>query len=1365
MMPVQSAQSRMGDPFVVCNSGIKPGPRLIFPLDGGRFGGDDAELLWQDVGRSYRVTVSTDPGFTSGVVVDDSVSASSYRISIGLDPGRIYYWRIKPYGSCPTMDYSETWSFTTSPYYHITPLVYDADANSYPTVKVDTLQWFASNLKTTKYANGDIIQNITQLATWEGLSTGAWIHHGNNANLDSPHGKLYNGYAVLDQRNICPAGWRVSTTSDWQNLLSAIGSQAASKLLARDGDWDVVKTNESGMSIYPSGRTNGAFMDYFNEAAFLWTSSRQGTYSNHNVVIYDGSSSLEWETYDLIAGYSVRCVRRYESADLDAPIIPESVQILNHTNSGTTLSWSTSDVFDSFEWVASSDEWFQDGSEIRIHLIDSVLRLDHIKLQSLESNVTYYWRVRANRSIDHSEWSEVASFSLSNPEITAPITVPLSPNLIQTTSIVFTWHPTEGADSYEIGLRSFDDPEDEIFYATTDTTIRIPGDVFAGNSLQVEWRVRGVNGEGPGPWANGESFYILDDVAVSASWQGNATSGTPVDLMFEISPNQDIPSFYSLSMVLEVDSDADFVSDGFSAGDAWSESAIQLAKGIGTQRLDIGLSQTDGTSAHVVRDDEPAGLFRVRLVKPTAGPMNVTIRDAVVLNQWGDTLRVRWEVGQVDVIEPPPLTPGPVTLLQPADNSTDVPLLPTFVWSASEHSASYAFQLGTDSDFTSSIVSAETLTDTTLTLTTPLNYATTYFWRVRGESDADVEGVWSDTLRFTTLDMPIPSILTPVDGALNVPLEVDFSWSLVEGAHGYDIQIAKNSQFDDPVLDGTVHFSQSSGRFTGESYTTYWIRVRALIGGQPRSWSAPVRFETVVTPPVQVFPNNGSTGISTAPTLNWLKSSPRARTQVQVSNSSGFGQIFVDQIVDETTFPLQGLVADAVYYWRIRHIGEDGVVPSSFLSRSFRTRPFQNTVSVNQNVALPSDPTGTADYRMIGLPGLDNIRVSEFLPGSPGIDYRLFRDNGAPTDFLNEYTGTEPWFFEMAKGYWIFSKRPISVDFPITLPAPNSQDAVAVNLQPGWNIITNPFLQDVMWADVQSINDLTQPLFAFNGSYSQSDRMRAFNGYYVHNPGSSILTLYVPYSNASMRSKTADTDTTNRTKATNEHVTLLARFQSDTDTVQSRLTLTRSEVANYVAHPSLDFAEMGAVLVPSDEVSAAGTYRITESEPGLQNEGWRDVHIRNQTHAKVDVSCSVVGFEAPESCILIHLETGQVVDLNSGGQPLRLRDGRYRWVFGSVGFAESVMDQALPTRFQLSPAFPNPFNPMTSIRFAIPESGSVTIAVYDVLGREVTRLLDQMMDRGWHQVRFDAASMASGVYLIRTTYAGESRVMRVTLLK
>src|SRR5262249_22366857 len=79
--------------------------------------------------------------------------------------------------------------------------------------------------------------------------------------------------------------------------------------------------------------------------------------------------------------------------------------------------------------------------------------------------------------------------------------------------------------------------------------------------------------------------------------------------------------------------------------------------------------------------------------------------------------------------------------------------------------------------------------------------------------------------------------------------------------------------------------------------------------------------------------------------------------------------------------------------------------------------------------------------------------------------------------------------------------------------------------------------------------------------------------------------------------------------------------------------------------------------------------------------------------------------------------------------------------------AESMKE--VPKEFALHQNYPNPFNPSTQIRYDVPKSTHVSLIVYNLLGVEILRLVDEVKDAGEYAVEFNAAKFASGVYFYR----------------
>ena len=83
------------------------------------------------------------------------------------------------------------------------------------------------------------------------------------------------------------------------------------------------------------------------------------------------------------------------------------------------------------------------------------------------------------------------------------------------------------------------------------------------------------------------------------------------------------------------------------------------------------------------------------------------------------------------------------------------------------------------------------------------------------------------------------------------------------------------------------------------------------------------------------------------------------------------------------------------------------------------------------------------------------------------------------------------------------------------------------------------------------------------------------------------------------------------------------------------------------------------------------------------------------------------------------------------------------------GDSSPEFDSSLPTQFKLNQNYPNPFNPTTKIVYHIPENADVTIKVYDMLGKEITTLVEEYGEAGRYEVEFDATGLPSGMYLYR----------------
>ncbi len=93
------------------------------------------------------------------------------------------------------------------------------------------------------------------------------------------------------------------------------------------------------------------------------------------------------------------------------------------------------------------------------------------------------------------------------------------------------------------------------------------------------------------------------------------------------------------------------------------------------------------------------------------------------------------------------------------------------------------------------------------------------------------------------------------------------------------------------------------------------------------------------------------------------------------------------------------------------------------------------------------------------------------------------------------------------------------------------------------------------------------------------------------------------------------------------------------------------------------------------------------------------------------------------------------------------------------------ISENIPEKFSLSQNYPNPFNPATNIRFSISKAGYVSIIIYDVLGKEIQRLVSENLNPGFYKADFSGSNLPSGVYFYRISSKDFSAIKKMTLLK
>jgi len=131
----------------------------------------------------------------------------------------------------------------------------------------------------------------------------------------------------------------------------------------------------------------------------------------------------------------------------------------------------------------------------------------------------------------------------------------------------------------------------------------------------------------------------------------------------------------------------------------------------------------------------------------------------------------------------------------------------------------------------------------------------------------------------------------------------------------------------------------------------------------------------------------------------------------------------------------------------------------------------------------------------------------------------------------------------------------------------------------------------------------------------------------------------------------------------------------------------------------------------------------------------------------------------------IILPNGKIKIFIPGGALSTAFPGLYQIQVDPCTITNISVNPEIPKDYNLSQNYPNPFNPTTKITFALPKSGLVTLKVYDVLGREVSTLVNEVKNAGTYTVEFDASGLSSGIYFYKLESNGFTAVKKMMLMK
>jgi uncharacterized protein (TIGR02145 family) len=275
--------------------------------------------------RGVCYSTTPNPNMGNQRTEDGSGIGSFNTVLRGLTSSTMYYARSYAKNSNGVVVYGNEVSFTTSsslPGVRCpgTSTVTDIDGNVYNTVQIGNQCWTQSNLKTSRYRNGDSIPTGLSNSAWENTTSGAYAIYDNDPVNDGLYGKLYNHYAVTDSRGLCPTGWHVPSDAEWNMLQNNLTSQSitggglkSTVTQPTIGGWalpNVGATNSLGYSALPGGRRwpNGSF-GFIYLHGIWWTSTIFSLSTAPDRHLNSYNSNVDSHNNNRAHGYSIRCLK------------------------------------------------------------------------------------------------------------------------------------------------------------------------------------------------------------------------------------------------------------------------------------------------------------------------------------------------------------------------------------------------------------------------------------------------------------------------------------------------------------------------------------------------------------------------------------------------------------------------------------------------------------------------------------------------------------------------------------------------------------------------------------------------------------------------------------------------------------------------------------------------------------------------------------------------------------------------------------------------------------------------------------------------------------------------------------------------
>ena len=195
--------------------------------------------------------------------------------------------------------------------------IQDIDGNTYQIFRMDSTEWITSNLKTTRFSNGDSIpttKNSNTTLTNDTNKLYRWAPAGDNERIKN-QGCLYTWATIIDNRGLCPTGWKVPSDNDWKILVDKIYTETNSiPVTETENPNFIYKKKLENHEIpfikdmeYAGGRMITGNYIFEQSFAYYWSSTID--FKNFAWMWYFSPTTVNHYNFEVNGGLSVRCIR------------------------------------------------------------------------------------------------------------------------------------------------------------------------------------------------------------------------------------------------------------------------------------------------------------------------------------------------------------------------------------------------------------------------------------------------------------------------------------------------------------------------------------------------------------------------------------------------------------------------------------------------------------------------------------------------------------------------------------------------------------------------------------------------------------------------------------------------------------------------------------------------------------------------------------------------------------------------------------------------------------------------------------------------------------------------------------------------